>query len=139
MAGYMTKMFGNVYEGELTNGAAAAVENGVLMVMGSDGKTLVLPEADTTSKFVAKEKTTLYDGIPAVRFVAQQLDKVYYLVENNFDINTSEAYDTTKYVTAKGKYLRAHPVLVGEELCVTTTANVTEGTTYGVLATGMIG
>lgn len=32
MAGYMTKLQGYLYEGELTNGHTDGVENGVLMV-----------------------------------------------------------------------------------------------------------
>ena len=61
MAGYMTKLQGYMYEGELVNGAAAPVQNGILMVQ--DGNTLVLPSADSTTKLVCKEATTIYDGI----------------------------------------------------------------------------
>ena len=35
MAGYMTKLQGYVYEGELVNGESSAVENGILMVPGT--------------------------------------------------------------------------------------------------------
>lgn len=138
MAGYMTKMHGNIYEGELTNGAAAPVANGTLMVLGTDGKTLVLPAADTTTKLVAKEKTTIYDGIPAVRFIVNKLNANYYFVENGFEYNDCEAFDTTTYTTAVGKFLRAHPLAVGDEFVVATDKTVTLGTGYGVAATGLV-
>lgn len=93
MAGYMTKMIGNVYEGELVNGAAAPVKNGTLMVMDATGTKLVLPTADNTTKLIAKENTTLYDGMPAVRFVVNKLNNAYYFVENGFTGNTAAEYD----------------------------------------------
>jgi len=139
MAGYMTILQSNVFKGTLKNGAAAAVENGTLMVMGADGKTLVLPStADTTSKFVCLEKTELYDGIEAYTVEAQSLAKNYYFVENQFDYNDSEAYDTRTYTTETGAYLRAHPLLVGDEFIVTVPAALTVGTTYGVNTSGKI-
>ena len=50
MAGYMTKLQSYVYEGEWENGAANPVPNGIVMVQ--DGNRLVLPAADSTTKFV---------------------------------------------------------------------------------------
>ena len=138
MAGYMTTLQSNVFKGTLTNGAAAPVENGTLMVLGADGKTLVLPAADTTSKFVCLEKTDLFDGIEAYVVLAQSLSKNYYFVENNADINDSEAYDTRYYTTPVGGFLRAHPVLVGDEFKVTVPAPLTVGTAYGVNNKGQI-
>lgn len=138
MAGYMTILQSNVFKGTLTNGAADAVENGTLMVMGADGKTLVLPAADTTSKFVCLEKTELFDGMEAYVVEAQALNKNYYFVENNADINDSEAYDTRVYQTAVGDFLRAHPLLVGDEFIVTVPAPLTVGTAYGVNNKGQI-
>lgn len=139
MAGYMTKMIGNVYEGELVNGAAAPVKNGTLMVMDATGTKLVLPTADNTTKLVAKEITTLYDGMPAVRFVANKLNNAYYFVENGFTGNTAAEYDAREVETAVGAFLRAHPLTVGDEFVVATDLQATVGTAYGVLATGLIG
>ena len=139
MAGYMTILKNNVYDGSFINGASAPVENGTLMVLKADGKSLDLPTADTTSKFLCKDVTTLYDGIPAYDVMATTLDKLYFLVENQFDYNDSEAYDTTKYTTPVGALLRAHPVEVGETMRVTSSETLTAGTSYGVKATGVIG
>lgn len=137
-SGYMTKLQGYVYEGEMVNGAAAPVANGTLMV--ESGGKLVLPAADTNSKFVCKELTDIYGGI-GYRFVVDTLAKRYYFIENGMDdFNDMAEYDNREYVTKTGELLRAHPLLVGEEFLVSATANqFTVGQTYGVLATGTLG
>ena len=138
MAGYMTKQTHNVYEGEYVNGAANSIENGTLVVLNTAGDKLVLPAADTTSKFLCKEITTIYNGMKAYRMVAVNLAKLYYFVDNQADINDSAEYDATRYSTKVGALLRAHPLHVGEEFVVTA-GELTAGTQYGVLATGLIG
>lgn len=138
MAGYMTKQTHNVYEGEYVNGAAAPIENGTLVVIDTTGKKFVLPEADTNSKFLCKEVTTIYDGMKAYRMVVQSLAKPYYLVDNQADINDSAEYDATKYATKVGALLRAHPLHIGEEFVVTA-GELVAGTQYGVKETGSIG
>lgn len=143
MAGYMTKLQGYVYEGELVNGAAAAVENGILMVQGTStdaGKLKLIGSADTTTKLLCKEVTTIYDGVTAYRFVVNKLNANYYFVENGFDINDSAAYDKRTYTTAVGAELRAHPLLVGEEFVTDkVTGTISAGTEYGVKTDGTIG
>lgn len=143
MAGYMTKLQGYVYEGELVNGASDAVPNGLLMMQGTstDADKLVLPgSADTTTQFVCKEVGAIYDGRTAYRFIVDTLAKRYYFVENGFDINDSAAYDKAEYVTAVGDELRAHPLLVGEEFWTDkVTGTIAAGTAYGVKADGTIG
>lgn len=141
MAGYMSKLQGYVYEGEWTNGAAAAVPNGTIMVQDTTDPTkLVLPSADTTSKFVCKEVTTIYDQV-GYRFVVDTLTKRYYFVENGMDdFNDGGEYDNQNYVTKAGALLRAHPLLVGEEfLSNTVTGTPAAGTAYGVKADGTVG
>lgn len=142
MAGYMTKLTGNVYEGEMRNGHTAAVENGVLMVPGTgeNAGKLVMPTADTTSTFLLKETCEIYDGIKAWRFTVTKLDAPYYLVENQFDIDDNGAYDKTTYSTAAGELLRAHPLHLGDEFVTTSvTGDLTVGTAYGVKADGSVG
>ncbi|MBQ5337243.1 MAG: hypothetical protein J6W65_07380 [Oscillospiraceae bacterium] len=143
MAGYMTKLQGYVYEGELVNGAAAPVENGVLMVQGTStdaDKLKFAGSADTTTKLVCKEVTTIYDGVTAYRFIVDKLNDRYYFVENGFDINDSAAYDKRTYTTAVGAELRAHPLLVGEEFVTTkVTGTPAVGTAYGVKTDGTVG
>lgn len=141
MAGYMTKLQGYVYEGELVNGAANAVQNGILMVQGTGANAgkMVLPAADTDSKFICKEVTDVY-GVTGYRFIVDTLAKRYYFVENGHDINDSEAYDKRTYVTPVGEELRNHPLLVGEEFVTTAvTGTPAVGTAYGVKADGTIG
>jgi hypothetical protein len=138
----MTKLQGYVYEGELVNGAAAAVENGILMVEGTGDNVgkLVLPSADTTTKLICKEVTAIYDGVTAYRFIVDKLNARYYFVENGFDINDSAAYDKRTYTTAVGGELRAHPLLVGEEFVTDkVTGTIAAGTAYGVKADGTVG
>jgi hypothetical protein len=143
MAGYMTKLNGYLYEGELVNGAAAAVENGVLMVAGTstaNGKLVLPAAADTTSKFLLKEITTIYDGTVAYRFIVNKLNANYYFVENGFDINDSAAYDNRTYATPVGDFLRAHPLEVGDEFVTNkVTGTLAAGTEYGVKTDGTIG
>lgn len=138
MAGYMTKLQSYVYEGEWENGAANPVPNGIVMVQ--DGDKLVLPAADSTTKFVCKEVTTIY-GVVGYRFVVDKLNKRYYFVENGMDnFNDGGDYDNREYVTKKGDLLRAHPLIVGDEfLTNAVTGTPVAGTAYGVQADGTIG
>lgn len=142
MAGYMTKLQGYLYEGELVNGHTEGVENGILLVVGTGDNAgkLVMPTADTETKLLCKEVTSIYGGKTAYRFVANKLAGNYYFVENGFDHDPSAAYDLTTYATAAGKLLRAHPVQVGEEFVTDmVTGTIAAGTEYGVKADGTIG
>ena len=118
MAGYMSVLKNNVYDGRFANGADSAVANGTIMKVDTTGTKLVLPgTADTAFKAIAVEKTTIYNTIPANEFLITATgDTQYYLVENDFDINDSAEYDETTYTTAVGALLRAHPIEVGERL-----------------------
>lgn len=139
MAGYMTKMYGNIYEGEFRNGAAAPVANGTLMVLDASTMKLVLPTADTTSKFLCKEATTIYDGITAYRMIVEKLNARYYFVENVQEYNDATEYDLASYEVPVNAFVRAHPLEVNDEFLVTTDTALTAGTSYGVKATGLIG
>lgn len=140
MAGYMTKLQGYLYEGEYVNGETNPIENGVLVKIDTATGTMKLPgSADTTSKFTCKEVTTIY-GKPAYRFVAEKLNGNYYFVENGYEFNDAEEYDLTLYSTKPGKFLRAHPIVVGEEFVTNkVTGTPTKNTQYGVKADGTIG
>ena len=112
------------------------------MVQGTttNAGKLVLPAADTDTKLVCKEVTTIYDGVVAYRFMVDTLAKRYYFVENGFDINDSQAYDKRVYTTKVGDELRAHPLVVGEEFVTDkVTGTPTVGTAYGVKADGTVG
>lgn len=143
MAGYMTKLMNYVYEGELANGAAAAVPNGVLMVQGTStnvGKLILPASADSTSEFLCKEVTDIYGGTTAYRFVVKKLNAPYYFIENGFQVNDLADYDKRNYTTAVGDLLRAHPLEVGEEFVTTgVTGTIAAGTAYGVKTDGTLG
>lgn len=107
--------------------------------MVSGALKMGLPTADANTKLLCKEVTTIYDGIPAYRFIVTAVNKPVYFVENGFEVR-DDVYDTTLYETASGKFLRAHPLLVGEEFVTDeVTGTIAVGTEYGVLATGKIG
>ena len=138
MAGYMTKLQGYLYEGEYRNGASAPIENGTLVVVGN-GKMILPTAADSTTKLLCKEVTTLY-GKPAYRFVVNKLNANYYLVENGYEFNDDEEYDLSAYSTPVGKLLRAKPLIVGEEFVTDkVTGTIAAGTEYGVKTDGTIG
>ena len=143
MAGYMTKLMNYVYEGELANGAAAAVPNGIVMVQGTStnvGKLALPGSADTTTKILCKEVTDIYGGMTAYRFVVKKLNAPYYFIENGHEVNDLAEYDKRSYTTAVGALLRAHPLEVGEEFVTTgVTGTIAAGTEYGVKADGTIG
>lgn len=142
MAGYMTKLQGYVYDGELTHAITAGVENGILLVRGTTtnaGKLIAPAAADTTSKFICVGTTDVY-GKPAYRFAVNKLNDNYYFVENVFEYNDADPYDLTTYVTPAGEKLRAHPLVVGDEFITDkVTGTITVGTAYGVKTDGTIG
>ena len=142
MAGYMKKLQGYVYDGEVVNGAAAAVKNGTLMIRGTstDAGKLVLPgSADTTTKLECVGAEDVF-GNTGYRFVVKVLNAPYYFVENGPEYNDSEVYDGANLTTAVGKKLRAHPLLVGEEFVTDqVTGTITAGALYGVKADGTVG
>ena len=138
MAGYMTKLQGYLYEGEYVNGETNPIENGTLVVI-NNGEMKLPGAADTTTKLICKEVTTIY-GLPAYRFVVNKLNANYYLVENGYEFNDAEEYDLTTYATKPGKFLRAHPLVVGEEFVTNkVTGTPAANTAYGVKADGTVG
>lgn len=99
-----------------------------------------LPAKDANTKLLCKEVTTIYDGMPAYRFIVTALGNKTYFVENGFEDNNALTYDATLYEVAPGKLLRAHPLTVGDEFVTDqVTGTPAVGTEYGVLATGKIG
>ncbi len=138
MAGYMTKLQGYLYEGEYVNGETNPIENGTLVVI-NNGAMKLPGAADTTTKLICKEVTTIY-GLPAYRFVVNKLNANYYLVENGYEFNDAEEYDLTTYATKPGKFLRAHTLVVGEEFVTNmVTGTPVVNTAYGVKADGTVG
>ena len=136
--GYMNTQYGNIYEGQYANGASAPVSNGILMVLDPTTMTLKLPSAaDSTSKFLCTEVTTIYDGVPAYNITVEKLNDRYYFVENTQDWIDGTEYDLTEYAVAPGKLLRAHPLQVNDKFYVSKNTNtLAVGTSYGVSTAG---
>lgn len=146
MAGFMTKLQGYIFEGENVNGTAAGVKNGTIMKLGTStniGKLVAVGSEDANAKFLCKEVTEIYNGTAAYRFVVQAIPATanYYFVENGFTAyNDMIAYDLRDYETPIGDYLRAHPLLVGEEFITTmVTGTIAAGTEYVLKSDGTIG
>lgn len=146
MAGWMTKLQGYLYEGECVNGAAAGVKNGTIMKLGTStnaGKLVAVGSEDANAKFLCKEVTEIYRGTTAYRFVVQAIPAAanYYFIENGFsEYNDAVAFDLRDYETAIGDYLRAHPLVKGEEFITTmVTGTPVAGTEYVLKADGTIG
>lgn len=128
MAGYMKKLQGYVYDG--ANTAGAAMENGVFVEITTDG---VKPVSAAKTGMVLRvvEKTTLWGRNAVVLDVVNHGDDEVFFLENEWDINDAEAYDTAKYTCKVGDYVRMHRCLDGEQLIMTVSDTV-----YAALAVG---
>lgn len=128
MAGYMKKLQGYVYDGAHT--AAVAMENGVFVEITTGG---VKPVAEAKTGMVMRvaEKTTLWGMDAVVLDVVNHGDDEVFFLENEWDINDGEAYDTAKYTCKAGQYARMHRCLDGEQLIMTVANEV-----YAALAVG---
>lgn len=114
MAGYMTKLQGYVYDG--AHIAAEKLQNGVFAKITTDGVKKLDGTADAKLRVAPDGKTTLW-GMPALTMdvVSVGADEIFF-VENEWDINDNEEYDTSKYELEAGKLVRMHRVLPGEQL-----------------------
>lgn len=127
MAGYVTKLVGHVYDG--ANLSGEALTNGVFAEITATGVKKVAAAKDTLLR--VEEKTELW-GLPAIRLNVTGVgaDEVYF-VENEWDINDSEAYDETDYTLPTGKYVRMKRLVPGEQVIMSV-----DGTLYAALSVG---
>lgn len=132
MAGYMTKLMGYVYDGahvaaeELQNGVLAEITaNGVKKIASGNAKFRVAPEG----------KTTLWGMNALVLDVVDAGTKELFLVENEWDINDNEEYDTAKYAIKVGKLVRMHRLLPGEQFIATVADEVYAAAEVGATVT----
>lgn len=138
MAGYMTKLMGYVYDGAHT--AAEKLQNGVLAVIG-EGGVKAAATGDAVFRIAPEGKTTLW-GMPALTLdVVKACDEVF-LVENEWDINDNEEYDTSKYELPAGKLVRMHRLVAGDQFIATVTEEVygavNEGDAMAIAAGGTV-
>lgn len=103
----------------------------------ADGVKMIAEAKD--AKFRVQEKTALW-GMDALILdvVACGADE-YYFVENEWDINDSENYDTAKYECKVGDYVKMHAPLKGEQLIMTVDADVFAAVAEGDMVTPAAG
>lgn len=121
MAGYMTKLMGYVYDGAHT--AAEDLENGVLAEITADGVKKVA-SGDAQFRVAPEGKTVLWGMNALTLDVVNAGTKELFLVENEWDINDNEEYDTAKYTLKAGKLVRMHRLLPGEQFIATVSDEV---------------
>ncbi len=127
MAGYVTKMVGHVYDG--ANLSGETLVNGVFAEITANGVKKVTAAKDTLMR--VEEKAELW-GLPALvlNVTGVGTDEVFF-VENEWDINDSEAYDETAYTLPSGKYVRMKRLVPGEQVIMSV-----DGTLYAALSVG---
>lgn len=140
MAGYMTKLQGYVYDG--AHLAAENLENGVFAEITADGVKKIAAAGDATFRVAPEGKTTLWGMNALILDVVNPGTKEMFLVENEWDINDNEEYDTSKYMLKAGKYVRMHRPLAGEQFITTVAddvyAAVAEGDAMVTAANGTV-
>ena len=138
MAGYMTKLMGYVYDG--AHVAAEKLQNGVLAVIAADG-VKAATTGDAEFRVAPEGKTTLW-GMPALTLDVVKACGEVFLVENEWDINDNEEYDTSKYELKAGKLVRMHRLLAGEQFIMTVAEDVynavNEGDAMAMAAGGTV-
>ena len=138
MAGYMTKLMGYVYDG--AHIAAENLQNGVLAVIAADG-VKVATTGDAAFRVAPEGKTTLW-GMPALTLDVTKACDELFLVENEWEINDNEEYDTSKYELKAGKLVRMHRLVAGDQFIMTVAEEVynaaNEGDAMAVAAGGTV-
>lgn len=144
MAGYLAKLASYVYEGEhkFDSTATAGIEDAVILErsVAADGTIEMKVATSGAAKFTVKEVGDIYEGITALRLYVDVLDatKTLYFVEQNDYLDDSVLYDTTKRTVAPAKYVRCHPLYVGEEFWTNQVTNIDTATfTVGQALTGV--
>lgn len=117
MAGYMTKLMGYVYDGAHT--AAEDLQNGVLAEITADGVKAIAATGDAQFRVAPEGKTVLWGMNALVLDVVNAGTKELFVVENEWDINDHDEYDTAKYTLKAGKPVRMHRLLPGEQFIAT--------------------
>lgn len=127
MAGYFRKLNGHVYNGEFT--AAEVMQNGVFAEITADGVKMITAAKDTILRVA--DKTVLWGMDALVQdVVSTGADEVFF-VENEWDINDNEDYDTAKYACKVGAFVKMRRPTVGDQVIMTVASEL-----YATLAVG---
>lgn len=115
MAGYFTKLVGNVYDGSYR--ASQAMPNGIFVEYSAGVISPCGAAKDTVMR--VKDKTSLWGQRALVLDVVSIGNDEVYLLENEWDVNEDEIYDTSRYVCAVGQQVKIKRPLPGEQLIIT--------------------
>lgn len=123
MAGYVTKLVGHVYDG--AHYAGEDLENGMFAEIAQDGTVKKITAAKDTILRVAPEGKESLWGVEALRLdvISVGADEVFF-VENEWDIDDSAEYDTSKYIVKQGKPVKMKRLLPGEQVIMTVDAGL---------------
>ena len=128
MAGYMTKQYGNYYEGELCMNVEAGNLDAPLLVLGTDGFLTPILTKNAGNEFLCIEKTSIYDGQKAYRFKVAKLAEPVYFQEP-----AEGAYSANELtLAALGTKLpvRVHPLQVNDEFVLAIAEELTANKVY---------
>ena len=115
MAGYMTKLNGYVYNGAFT--AGEELQNGMFAEIADNAVVATKGAKDTVLRIV--EKTALWGMNAVILDVVSVGEDEVFLVENEWDINDAEEYNTAKYAAKQGAYVKMHRPVVNDQMIVT--------------------
>ena len=127
MAGYFRKLNGHVYNGEFT--AAEVMQNGVFAEITTDGVKMTTAAKDTILRVA--DKTVLWGMDALVQDVVSTGTDEVFFVENEWDINDNEDYDTAKYACKVGAFVKMRRPTVGDQVIMTVASGL-----YATLAVG---
>jgi hypothetical protein len=113
------------------------MENGVFAEIAGTGVQKLTGAKD--AKFRVQEKTTLWGRDALILDVVACGADEYYFVENEWDINDNEDYDTAKYSCKVGDYVKMHAPLKGEQFIMTVEADVFAAVAEGDMVTPAAG
>lgn len=137
MAGYFSKLMGDVYEGSYV--ATADIKNGVFAVISS-GK-VAASAADSSVELRMKEKTNIGE-LNAIRFEVVKAGSEVFMTENLFTRDENLAYDDTDYTVKAGELVRMKRLVPGDELVISVTSEIfaafAVNDVYNIAANGLI-
>lgn len=141
MFGYFTKHNGYVYDGAHT--AGEILHNGDLVEITEGGVKKIAAKGDAVLRVAPDGKVSSYWGKPALMLdVVSDGTKEYFLVENEWDVNDSEVYNTSEYAVKVGEYVRMRRPVVGDQILIDVSEDIFNaaavGKTYNPNAGGSI-
>ena len=103
----------------------------------------IAAKGDAVLRVAPDGKVSSYWGKPALMLdVVSDGTKEYFLVENEWDVNDSEVYNTSEYAVKVGEYVRMRRPVVGDQILIDVSEDIFNaaavGKTYNPNAGGSI-